>query len=58
MIIAPLSLLCAGWFFFCWIGAKIGSMVFKGFLGKTVNAAAWLWILPLVVGVIAAAKGV
>jgi hypothetical protein len=58
MIVAPLSFLCAGWFFGCWLVAKLVSKVLGGVLKKTVNGAKILWIIPLAIGVVASVNGV
>ena len=57
MFIAPISFLCAGWIFGCWLVVKLVSKVFGGFMGRLVSGAKVLWIIPLVIGMVALANG-
>lgn len=58
MIIGPIALLCGGWFFLCWILVKLLSIILNGALKRTISAAAIVWIVPMIISVVAVAKGV
>ncbi len=64
MIVAPVSFLCAGWFFLVWLGANFLAWIFGSFsfrvnarLGMFARRSSMIWVLPLIVGIIALVNG-